>query len=271
MFLPENIDFAFSEKYILSIRLLPDGFSFSVHQPDDPSVFYYKKAAFGNKMSYVENIKKLIFDFSFFTQTFRETRVIAVSQKYTLVPEYFFDKSRAESMFNFNVQDGNGLVLHQQVPEIEGNVVFDMDTEVHSFLSRNLWNPVFSHHIQSLLSYFATHHADFGGKRCYVDFRDKFIDVCCLQSNTLLSANTFAVTDRLDALYFITGVWEKLPLQQISDRLYLTGNVNAQKEAVDTLKKLIRYVEILSFSPKTEIPDAEKPTLPTGLLLQLCE
>ncbi|MGB4567986.1 MAG: DUF3822 family protein, partial [Dysgonamonadaceae bacterium] len=73
------------------------------------------------------------------------------------------------------------------------------------------------------------------------------------------------------ALYFIVGVWEKLPLNQSTDRLYLTGNTDSQKETVDTLKKLIKKVEILPFSPDITVPKEEISSVPLDVKIQLCE
>ena len=58
MFLPENIDLAQSEKYTLSIRLMPDGFSFCIFSPADKSVFHYQEKTFSKNLSLIENIEK---------------------------------------------------------------------------------------------------------------------------------------------------------------------------------------------------------------------
>ena len=73
MFLPENIDLAHSENYNLSIRLTPDGFSFSIYNPSDPSIFYFQETGLSCKLSFIDNIKKVIFDLGFFSQAFNKT------------------------------------------------------------------------------------------------------------------------------------------------------------------------------------------------------
>lgn len=274
MFLPENIDFAFPEKYILSIRIIPDGFSFSIHCPTDRTVFYYKETYFNNKLSYNENIQKLIFDFGFFTQPFKATRVIIVSNQYTLVPETFYEKKKVNDIFNFNITKDKETVLSEKPEKVAENnfyVLFSMDDELHSFLCRNLWNPIFTHHISLLLPYFSRHNNETEEKRCYVNFHEELMDVCCFRKTKLLSANTYPVNGKFNALYFIVGVWEKLPMDQSVDFLYLTGNTESQKETVDTLKKLIKKVEILSFSPNITVPKEEITSVPLDIKIQLCE
>ena len=60
MFLPDNIDFAESKKYILSIRLMPSGFYFSIHCPSDKTVFYQNSVSFSPNSDYLKNLEKII-------------------------------------------------------------------------------------------------------------------------------------------------------------------------------------------------------------------
>ena len=78
MFLPENIDLAQSEKYNLSIRLTPDGFSFCISSPTDKSIFHYQETVFSKNLSLIENIKKTFFEVNFFSQPFQQTQVTVV-------------------------------------------------------------------------------------------------------------------------------------------------------------------------------------------------
>lgn len=269
MFLPENIDFNFSEKYILSIRLLPGGFSFSVFCPSDPSIFYHKETSFTNKLSYLDNIKKLIFDFSFFSQAFKETRVSIVSTEYLIVPDTYFDGKYLKDLFSFNFIDYNGVLKSNPLPEIKSYIVFNIDEELHSFLSRSLWNPVFMHQTQLLVPFYIKHNTQAKRKRCYINFNNKFIDIICCDGENILTANTYEINARFDALYFITGVWEKLPLDQSEDLLFITGFIEENKETIDTLKKLIRNIELVILNAKTMVPEELKSNVPTDIILQL--
>lgn len=270
MFLPENIDLAHSEKYILSIRLVPNGFSFSIHCPDDLSVFHYQETTFGTKIPYSDHIKKLIFDYSFFTQAFKATHVTVVSPHYTIIPNVFFEKNRIKELFDFNFHEIRETILCHSSETEDFHTVFGMDEEVHSFLSRSLWNPRFTHHASRLLSAFLADHAEDDRKRCIVDFHDQLITVICFSGSRLLSANTYSNSDPYDALYFIASIWEKLPLDQTSDRLLLSGNIESHTHSMETLKKLIRNVEIVKFTPIVSLPEEQKRSIPTDMLVQLC-
>ena len=270
MFLPENIDLAHSEKYNLSIRVAPSGFSFCIYCPSDPAVFHFQETSLGNKLSHVESVKKLIFDFGFFSQAFKETAVITVSPYYTLVPDAFFDKKRNRDLFDFNFYDTNGAVLSNKWAAGDCHILYAIDETLHSFLSRHLWNPKFRHPTTSLLDFFHRYKSDSKKNRCFVDFHhhDKSISVICFSSeNTLLSANTFPITTVQDVSYFIASVWEKWGFDQTEDRLYFSGNTEWYES--DILKKLIKNLETIELRSKVLLETKQKKAIPTDILAVL--
>ena len=270
MFLPENIDLAHSEKYNLSIRVAPNGFSFCIYCPSDPAVFHFQETSLGNKLSHAESVKKLIFDFGFFSQAFKETVVTIVSPHYTFVPDAFFDKKRKQELFDFNFFETEGIVLSNEWIESECHIIYNIDETLHSFLSRHLWNPKFQHQVVSLLEFFHRYESDKRKNRCFVDFHhhDKSITVICFSTeNKLLSANTFSTTVAHDVSYFVAGVWEKQQFDQTEDLLFFSGNTEWYES--DILKKLIKNVEIVELRSRILLEAKQKKAIPTDILANL--
>lgn len=264
MFLPENIDLAQSEKYILSIRLMPDGFSFCIFSPADKSVFHYQEKTFSKNLSLIGNIEKTFFEVNFFSQPFKKTFVTIVSPRYTIVPDAYFEWRKAKELFEFNIHGESGKVLNNYISESSCRILFDLDEEVYSFLCRNLWNPSFFSHKARLLPFFANYRVVDRRKRCFVDFHDEMVSVTCFSGSTLLSANTYPDKDKYDALFNIVNVWEKQSLDQNSDLLVLSGNLPDNKESIATLKKLIKNVEELNL-----LPPGNENYIPTDILLDM--
>lgn len=270
MFLPESIDLAYSERYNLSIRLSPNGFSFCIYASKDATIFHYQETEFGAKLSYLENIKKLIFDLGFFSQTFNRITITVVSNTFTLIPAIFLDKSKVDDFFRFNFHNENGVVLIDAAPENEIVTLFDVNSELHSFLTRHLWNPTFHHHSFLLTEVFKSYKSNENEKRCFVDFHDKYITIICFEGERLLSINTFQATDAHDTIYFIASVWEKQSFDQSTDLLFLSGNIDTNKTTVDLLNKLIRRVEEVELNLRVMITQERKRTLPTDIIAELC-
>lgn len=270
MFLPENIDLAHSDAYNLSIRLTSDGFSFYIYSPADPAIFHFQETSLGNKLSYVDNIKKLIFDLGFFSQVFHKTTVTTVSPHYTLVPDPFFDRKKVTELFQFNFHEPRGIVLCEVSSKGSYHIVFNVQEEIHAFLLRNLWNPSFHHHIASLLQLCETAPKAENQKTCFIDFHDKNASIICFSGEKLLSVNTYPGVNPNDTTYYIASVWEKLRFSQTTDRLCLSGEIDGQKTVIDILKRLIHHVEYMDLHPKVQLTEAQKKILPTDILAELC-
>jgi len=272
MFLPENIDLAHSEEYNLSIRLAPDGFSFCIHSSSDPSVFHHQGTPLGNKLSHTDHIKKVIFDLGFFSQPFKRTSVTVVTPNYTLVPEEYHDRKKVKELFRFNIyQQENESILTDIFQEGSYRILFSMEEELHSFLSRNLWNPLFLHHTGPLLHLFHSRATAQEKKCCFVDFHDRSVTIICFSGDTLLSANSYPALNTHDTTFFIASIWEKLNLNQSVDNLYLSGDLTTHKATVEIVKKLIRNVEQTVIHPSVEADQELLLRLPTDILATLCE
>lgn len=269
MFLPENIDLAYSEKYNLSIRLIPNGFSFCIYCETDPSVFHFQETVFGEKVSYLENIQKLIFDYAFFTQPFKNTFITVVSSDYTIVPDAFFEKIKRETIFRFNFQDEFETVLTDKSKKGDFHIVYKVQEDLYSFLCRNIFNPQFTHHSAKLIPYFSEYKKDIERKRCFVDFHDNLVSVFCFDEEKLLSANTYSAKNSENTLYYIVSAWEQLSLEQMKDGLFLSGKTDVHKELIETLKKLIRNIEIVEIPFTSTISSEQKKTIPTDVLISI--
>lgn len=271
MFLPENIDLAHSEKYSLSIRLAPNGFSFYFHCEDDPSVFHFQKTDLSNKLSYSDNIKKLIFDLGFFSHPFKKTTVIVVTPNFTLIPQSFFDPKLSKEIIDSNFHNISGITLYDYPEDKEYYILYNMDEDVHSFLKRHLSNPVFKHHTTSLLKVFNTYSVTENRKKCFLDFHDGYASVLCYNEDKLLTANIFQTSNNADTTYYIASFWEKLELDQTKDTLFISGETDIHLVVTNDLKKLINHVERVELNPKVSLTKEQKLTLPTNVIASLCE
>lgn len=269
MFLPENIDLANSEKYCLSIRLAPNGFSFCIDSPFDPSVFYFQDTSIGSKLSYLESIKKIVFDLGVFSNSFNRCSVFVVSQNYTLIPNTYFDQKQSEKLFRFTFHDSDGIILNDKSLN-DYHIVYNLDEDVYSFLVRHLCNPTFHHHSTSLIHSFQKFERNIVDKECFIDFHDDFITVVCLSGNRLISANTFAETNSFNITYYVMSIWEKLNFNHDEDKLYLSGKVDLRIKLGDELKNLIRNIENLELTTKMTLSLEDKNRVPTDLIAALC-
>ena len=273
MFLPENIDFANSEKYVMTIRLAGDGFAFTVHCPTDKNIFCYRETKFSNKLSYLENIQKIIFDYNFFTQIFKKTVVIQVIDRYTIIPDEYYEKKRVEQIYYFNTlqKEEKLIILDNAIKDIKSHILFEMSEDLHDFLMRNLLNPIFEIHVADMIPFLSHYSKEETSKCCFVHFHNPLIDIFTYSDGKLLTANTVRNENIHDAMYLIASSWEKMEFDQLKDKLFITGELSEHQTTIETLRRLIKNIEILNINYYPIIPADDLEKIPADILLKLCE
>ena len=248
---------------------MPSGFYFSIHCPTDYSIFYQKSVLFSKNSSYLKNLEKLIFDFSFFSNNFREINVIFVNHKSTLVPREFYNKKLSNELLSFNHHNFDDKVIVDNIDKLDCKLIWGVDNEVHNFLSRVLLNPSFSNHLTVLVSFFHELH-DSSTAALYINFNDDdMIDVIAFSQKNLLLAKTFQANSSLEGCYFIEKTWEILKFDAYSDKIYFSGKTEKNGTTIETIKKLIPQSKELSLEIASELKITQNET-PTEILYQLC-
>ena len=270
MFLPDNIDFTESKTYILSIRLTPNGFYFSVHSPTNKTVFYQNSLTFRPDSDYLKNIEKIIFDYSFFSYNYRQINIICVGDKTTIVPNEFYQKRLESDFLTYNCLNPKLQIISSEILKLNCKVIWSMDALVHSFLSRTLLHPKFINHLSLLVSCFYKLHNN-SPSALFVNFNDEnMIDTIVFSEKKLILAKTFHSNNDLEESYYIQKTWEILELDAQVDILYFSGKTTNHMECIEILKKIIPKTINLSF----ELPINTKinpEEIPIEILNQLCE
>ncbi|HHU08235.1 MAG TPA: DUF3822 family protein, partial [Clostridiaceae bacterium] len=177
-----------------------------------------------------------------------------------------------------NFDNQAGVVLSEKSLNGEFHVLFNMNEELHSFLSRHLFNPTIHHHSTSLIQSFINLKFDpindvtdnSNKKDCFLDFNNDYITVVCLSDNQLLTANTFAETNFNNISYYVMGIWEKLGFDQNTDNLYISGKSDTKVCVVNELRNLIRNIEYIELKPGITLTDEQIANVPTDLIATLC-
>lgn len=224
MFLPESIDLGHPEKYILSIRLKPNGFMFSIHEPGFEQNYCLRETTFTTKENMLADIQRIIFDLNFLTQEFRQTNVIFVSADYEMVPAKYFRAKDKDMLYNLTHANKAKNTLYSLADGQDIVTLYNADRDIYEFLSRNLWNPQFTHHT-SLVGIYLDKQDEMinKGSKMYLNFHDRFMDVFCYSGTKLVHCITFEDEPAINQLYFILKLWEACGFDQMNDYLYVIG------------------------------------------------
>ncbi|MBP1617805.1 MAG: hypothetical protein H6Q14_1632 [Bacteroidetes bacterium] len=247
MFFPDTIDLSESEKYVLAVRLQTGSFSFAIYQPGKNDAYVYRGTSFKSDIPYLQQLKRTIFDLNFLTQAFLRTWVEIVSPRHTLVPTLFFDPKEKDNYLDktFSVEKGQDQVLSEGIGlDNDKQLVFDVDKDVYEFLSRNLFSPVFTHHVASLQRLFNLN----SGKtelfsRMYLYFSGNQVDVFVTRNGEIQTIQSFTNESEQNLLYFVINIWKAFDMSQLNDRLFLSGDSNKYGKLIPLFSKYIQYVE----------------------------
>lgn len=263
MFLPPTIDLAHSEKYILSLRIKPTEFMFSLTEPNAGRNYCLRSTQFDNASeSLLESVQKIIFELNFLTQQYKKTNVIFVEPEYKLVPSELFDIKQKEKLFDFSSIEKNSFVLSDDIAKFRVNNLYKANEDIHGFLSRSLYNPQFYNHITPLV-YLLEGRAKSTSidARMYINLHDNLMDIICFSGNKLLLSVTYDNLTAQEKSYFILKMWESLAFDQMKDLLLIAGEI--EDTALDVLRNYIKNIERVASPSEIFIwhEDAQKAPL----------
>jgi hypothetical protein len=242
--LEKSIDLQALENSILSIQVSLDGFSFCIYDPDK-RVFIgfrnYKIDDVNQVDRLVDKMEEIFKKDDLLKIPFRETRFIYLSQKSTLIPSAYFDKTKLKTYFEFNHTINELDEIHYNyISSADAYNVFAMPTYVAS--TAKLPNIKFYHQstplINSILSNFS------GNKeRVFINMNRSFFDIAVAGPKGLALYNSFAYQQESDLLYFILYVYNQLGLSPQHAELILSGENADNSRYYNALKSYITFVK----------------------------
>lgn len=245
MFFPETIDLSESEKYTLTVRLQAGSFSFAIYQPGRNDAYVYRGTTFSGNSSYLQQVQRTIFNTSFLSLGYLRTKVEIVSPSYTLVPNQFYDVKEKEHYWNKTSTRANGQILSEPIGmNKEKQLVFEIDRDLYDFLSRNLFSPTFTHHITALEHYFDI---DNGRtdlySRMYIYFSGDQVDILVSRNGQIQTIQSFVGESDQDLFFFAMNIWKATGMDQLNDKLYLSGESYKYGKLIPLFSRFVQHVE----------------------------
>lgn len=270
--IPDTLTPDHSEKYIVSIRLLPDGFSFSGHIPGVPVSFFYRETTLAKGASYLSSLKEQFFTQEFLTWTYKRTYVLPVMSPFTLVPSTVFDESRKDKILAFNLSDPPSHPLSNPLEELQAELLFGVDEELYEFCARTLLNPRFIHPLAPQLRLWQRQCGPTDARRMYLVIQGKTIDIACFSEGKLTLANSFKAERTEDILYHTLHCWNQTGMNQQTDELFMYGEPNRRIDTERIFQRYIRNVQPMQIPSEVYLAGVTLAHTPFDLIsLFVCE
>ena len=270
--LPENIDIDHPERYILTIRVHPEQFSFSLYSPvDDASYFYFPIEKEKQSSAFV-SFQEAFFDNEFLSLSFRKIYIINYTPVFTYVPSLIFEEKDKKEYFKFLFKDKPDKIIHHelQVPEI--TILHDIRHGIYEFFQRSFVSGQIIHHTAPLIAYFRDRTPAMNRNKVVVNLQSNEMDVLCFSHNEFLLGNHFNCQQMEDAVYYILFIWKQLKFDQLKDFVYITGDVISKKKLMEQLREYLHNIIPANITPEAHFSQIDTRMIPFEIAcLSLCE
>ncbi|MDR2918107.1 MAG: DUF3822 family protein [Tannerella sp.] len=254
---PDTLTVENSQRYIVSIRLCSDGFSFAGYIPSEQDSFFYRRINLDQTKPYLKALKDCFSEYPFFTYTYKKYYIVLADRQYTLAPENVFLEKQASTLMSFVFSSSEDKVLHTLQKDLDIEVVFAIHSEIYDFFSSELINPRFIHNIVPILSLCRKHNLSCFPKQLYVVMHEGIMNAVCFDKGALIFANSFNYSDSADIVYYILYIWKQAGLDQMKDELFLYANsamFHGLKGILQNYLLKINILEIGLVSTDTDTP-----------------
>jgi hypothetical protein len=244
---PDTLNVDNSEKYNVSIRLWPDGLSFSGYIPSERNSFFSEAVTFDRETPPVEALKAFFFDNECLSYVYHSLLVVFVSGRYTLAPDSIFNEKNKELLFSccFRPSRENPKVLSQPLKPFGASLLFEVDNASYEFLMRSLINPQFIHFLSPMLSAWHKRSVACYPKQMYAFIHDSLLEIACFEQGEILFVNTFDYETENDLIYFLLYVCKQLALNQLEDSIVFCGDKTVCRKVMPVINNYMVHVDFL--------------------------
>ncbi len=269
--IPDTLTANSSERYILSIRITPDGFSFSGTIPDKRNSFFYRQLTFDRSKDYATSLKEAFFEEECLAWSYKKVRIFCFTPNYIVIPDPFYDAEKKDELMKYAFFNPMDIQLSNELKAKKGHLIFGIQKDVYEFLTRSFVKPEFIHHMTYPCNHWKVQNELAFSEHMNVILNKKTIDLACFKHGELIQINSYDYTSPDDVLYLITCAWQQAGLSQLKDRLCIFGNWDYKKDLISKLRLYIHYVSEMELPTDIYFSNPDIQKAPYDLILSICE
>ena len=243
-----------TDKYKLSILLLPDGFSFCVL--DTRTLTYVAIGDYSGKPSELsvsprkdtqwDHLRNQIQEVDLFRHNYVKIDLAYGSPKVTLVPPGFLQDEPGEHYFRFNHSlDASEVIKSQVIPVGEMTALFSVPSGIVQ-VSRELFpGAALGCTASALIQGLLMANAHILARQVFIHTWGNYFDIVVIQGRRLLYFNTFIKHAPEDLAYYVIYVLEQLGFIPAEEQVVLMGDIAKDS---DEFNLLYQYIDRIHFA-----------------------
>ncbi len=253
-------DPAFSEDFYLSIRIEPDGLSFSVYSPAHGRYIGLEALTFPDPVRikdgpmagilYSDYLSRLLTTHPVLTKRYRKVCTVFQSRFFTLVPGPLFNENLADNYLQFVHNLGTDVrILIQHLRSADIRLVYGVYQRLVQEVESRFPDTLKVHEtgalLDSLLQRFKRTEAP---ELVFVNIEYGSAGITVLKGGHPVFCNSFECRTHEDTVYFIMFVMEQLALNPEKTPLLLLGKAGKEDALFRLVAKYVRNVDMLEQS-----------------------
>lgn len=267
-----------TSRYILSIQLSLDGFSFSILNLENKclALFQSKKLVSQPENSSIDILKEKIRNCEYLNLSYKTISVIWLSRKSCLVPSSLFSETIAVDSFQLcQPLLKDEIIRWNEVKEMNAYLVYALPSALPEFLNSQFSEAKISHQSFGFYRQALNQIIDSKHPKIYIQVFEHFFDAFIPDVEQKHFANSFAFKDEVDMVYFILNIYKQQKLNTEYSQLHLSGKIDETSKAYETLQRYIKFIKletIENISPlKNDVSNSEYNQFTKLINTSLCE
>ena len=255
-----GLNYLFTRNYNLSIRMLPDGFSYTVFDATKNRFMALAEFAFPflsaslpvyGSDQYLQWVEKIISQHILLKEDFNKVSVLVGGNKYTLMPPPLFNPENARKYLAFNHPlSQEDEVRFDEIHAPESVLIYGFAGSINSWINHHYPDATIFHQCSPLLR--SMHIQNKSGNHIatvMANIRSDILDIIAFKGASLHLCNSFSYFTDTDLLYYLLFVMEQLKINTDEASLLLCGAVDENSGLFNLLKTYVRFAGIV---PETQ-------------------
>lgn len=241
----ESFDLEKTYKYILSIQVSLNGFSFSVKTQEENRILAWKNIPLNISNTSVINhhFSEWIKGEGILHLPFKKTRIFVSGDFFTLIPEAFYDESQknriTESLFDSNLRFE---IAENLIHNLNSKLLFPLPPGLNETIQKEIGDCEIAHPVKMLINNLPELQKEYG----MVIFLDvaNFHAILYRQS-TVIMANIFKMASANDIVYFALNALKQNNISIKQTKLFVTGIGNQASNFQENLNSYFPEIILL--------------------------
>ncbi len=237
--------------YHLHIVFADDACSYLIY--DEEQLLAYRSYDLGQQnralFSWKDELQTLMHQDKMLQLVFKSVKIFLLHSQFTFVPNELFEVQNTTSYLSKiapNVE--SDLVNVESLLNGSLKNIFSLKIDLHQFAKKQYENVLFSHSLSFLIENFKKDAKN--DTKLYLNFHQKQIQIVFFKEGNFHFANNFTFQTSADIAYYMMLVINQFQLNPELVQIVLSGHIEKNTEAYNTIIKYVRNISFLDYSVK---------------------